>query len=164
MSSHERLSALLRQSVEDFAWAVAQVPTARHALASPRHPEDWPTDRHIFHLLVYERHVALPSMRQWSDGAPALGEQDIPDEDALWADSATDRAVDALLAGLRTVRAEQLALLDRIPLGAWDEPRPALWGMVTLRWVLTKTYQHTCEHTHDVLRMALWWGDGPTAL
>ncbi|MBM2847059.1 MAG: hypothetical protein HW418_1, partial [Anaerolineales bacterium] len=39
----------------------------------------------------------------------------------------------------------------------WEETRRAVWGPVTLRWVVTKTYQHTAEHTHDVLSLALYW-------
>ncbi len=69
-----------------------------------------------------------------------------------------------MLIAFRQVRAEQIALLPRVDRSAWEEPRDALWGAVTLRWVLTKTFQHTCEHTHDVLRMALWWGGQPTRL
>jgi hypothetical protein len=158
---NERLIGLLRQSVEDFAWAVAQMPAALRTQLPPRHPEDWPVDRHVFHLLVYERYIALPSMRQWSDEAPPLQEADVPDEETLWADPALNRDVDALLAELRVVRAAQLDVLARTPATAWDATRLAAWGTVTLRWVLTKTYQHTCEHTHDVLRMVLWW-DTPT--
>lgn len=163
MDDNARLTGLLRQSVEDFAWAVARMPADHRTLASPGHPEDWPADRHVFHLLAYERYVALPSMRQWSDRAPAPREADLPSEDALWAAPATDRDVDTLLAALRTVRAEQLALLARIPPTAWDDVRPALWGATSLRWVLTKTYQHTCEHTHDVLRLLLFWVQRPAA-
>ena len=43
----------------------------------------------------------------------------------------------------------------------WHEPRETeFWGTVTLLWVVTKTYQHTSEHIHDVLRMALFWDRG----
>lgn len=165
MTAHdaERLTGLLRQSVEDFAWAVEQMPADLRTLSSPRHPDDWAVDRHCFHLLAYERYIALPSMRQWSDGAPLPDERDIPDEDALWADSTLNRDVDTLLAELRAVRAAQLALLARTPPAAWDEARLALWGTVPLRWVLTKTYQHTCEHTHDVLRLVLFWAHAPAS-
>jgi len=55
------------------------------------------------------------------------------------------------------VRAEQIALLPRFENTLWEERRGALWGPVTLRWVVSKTYQHTCEHSHDVLRLALFW-------
>ena len=26
-----------------------------------------------------------------------------------------------------------------------------------LRWVVAKTYQHTAEHTSDILRIVLYW-------
>ena len=32
-----------------------------------------------------------------------------------------------------------------------------IWGPVTLSWVVSKTYQHTAEHTGDILRIALFW-------
>ena len=31
------------------------------------------------------------------------------------------------------------------------------WGPIPLLWLVSKTYQHTNEHTSDVLRMALFW-------
>jgi hypothetical protein len=55
------------------------------------------------------------------------------------------------------VRAQQIALLPDFSPSAWDETREMGWGPVTLLWVVTKTYQHTCEHTHDVLRLRLFW-------
>jgi len=30
-------------------------------------------------------------------------------------------------------------------------------GAKSLRWVLAKAYQHTLEHTDEVLRSVLWW-------
>ncbi len=66
----------------------------------------------------------------------------------------------AFLAG----RAEQIKLLAQFGSTAWEATRKAAWGEVTLRWLVTKTYQHTAEHTHDVLRMALFWGGHPAPL
>jgi hypothetical protein len=31
------------------------------------------------------------------------------------------------------------------------------WGNVTLLWLVSKTFQHTAEHIHDVMSMALFW-------
>ena len=55
------------------------------------------------------------------------------------------------------MRAEQISLLDRVEPATWEQSRHAIWGPVTLRWVMTKTLQHTHEHTHDVLSLALFW-------
>jgi hypothetical protein len=73
--------------------------------------------------------------------------------------SAGDDDLASILARFQKVRAEQIALLPQFSEAAWNERRdtPGVWGPVTLRWVVTKTYQHTAEHTHDVLRMALFW-------
>jgi len=67
------------------------------------------------------------------------------------------QAVESLLAQFREIRAEQIALLLKFDDALWEETRRAVWGPVTLRWVVTKTYQHTAEHTHDVLSLALYW-------
>lgn len=36
--------------------------------------------------------------------------------------------------------------------------RSTRWGDVTLRWIMTRTLQHTHEHTHDVQSLGLYWG------
>lgn len=142
----------LEASAEGFIWAVRQVPKDRQFVRPPLPLGEWPAARHALHLLYYERHVALPSMRQWLGGTgparPSLSEE------AAWRGS-TD--LDKLLENFREVRREQIELLARYDDSAWDEVRDALWGPVALRWVVTKTYQHTAEHTHDVLSMALFW-------
>lgn len=65
--------------------------------------------------------------------------------------------MDACLRSFTTGRDEQRALLARLDPAAWTAARPTGWGDVPLRWVVTKTYQHTAEHTNDVLRIALFW-------
>ncbi len=61
-----------------------------------------------------------------------------------------------MIAEFKKLRAEQLALIQQFPEQAWSEERPAIWGSVTLQWVVTKTYQHTLEHTDEILRSYLW--------
>ncbi len=100
-------------------------------------------------------------MRQWQGGPPVSLEG--LDEDVMWNGGQGQDLAD-LLAAFRQVRSEQIALLPQFETLAWEEPRATVWGAVTLRWVVTKTFQHTCEHTHDVLRMALWWGGRPSDL
>jgi hypothetical protein len=57
----------------------------------------------------------------------------------------------------RKVRAEQIALLEKFDEAIWDTTCEAIWGPVTLLWVVSKTYQHTAEHTSDVMRIGLFW-------
>jgi hypothetical protein len=63
-----------------------------------------------------------------------------------------------MIADFKTLRGEQLTLIQQFheePI--WTQERNALWGPVTLQWVMTKTYQHTLEHTDEILRLYLWW-------
>jgi DinB superfamily len=114
---------------------------------------EWSVVRHVFHLLAYEEHIALPSMRLWlGEPFPSI---DHLDEDTLWQENTLD--LQGLLEKFRAVRAAQIELLTNLPDTAWQETRDALWGSVTLRWVVTKTFQHTAEHIHDVLSLALFW-------
>ena len=145
---HDQLQA----SAEGFAWAVDQVPAERRLLAPPGYLGDWSAARHVFHMLYYEQTIALPSMRQWL-GDPPPPVDDL-DEDGTWENG---HELAELLAEFRKVRAEQITLLPEFDDVLWHAPRRAVWGTVTLRWVVTKTYQHTAEHTHDVLRLALFW-------
>ncbi len=144
----------LKSSAEEFMWAVEQVPAERRTLAPPdAWLGEWSVARHVFHLLAYEEYIALPSMRVWlGDLFPSI---DDLDEDTLWQENTLD--LPQMLVKFREVRAAQIELLTILPDPAWQETRDALWGPVTLRWVVTKTFQHTAEHIHNVLRLALFW-------
>lgn len=148
----------LTSSAEAFVWAVEQMPEERRWTGTPRHPDEWPVARHVFHLLSYERRLALPSMRIWHNETFERDEtyaEDLAWESTEWAKG---QKLPAMLTAFRQVRAEQVALLATYDEANWQRalPTPA-WGEVTLLWVLTKTLQHTFEHTHDVLRMGLLW-------
>ncbi|MBM2848116.1 MAG: hypothetical protein HW418_1058, partial [Anaerolineales bacterium] len=132
----------LHSSAEGFAWSVEQVPPERRYVPPPRPLGEWSAARHAFHLLYYEQTIALPSMRQWLGGPMSFLRG--PDEDAAWG---RGQAVESLLAQFREIRAEQIAILPQCDDALWEETRRAVWGPVTLRWVVTKTYQHTAEHT-----------------
>lgn len=149
----------LQANLDGFVWAVQQRPPERLFLAPPRHPEAWSTARLVYHLVSYERKIGLPSMRQWLGGLlpDSLGmEEDAAAEEWAWQHE-QEIDVASMLADLTIIRAEQIALLPRFSATHWDERRDAIWGAVTLRWVNTKSYQHTVEHTDEVLRMLLWW-------
>lgn len=142
----------LRASLDGFVWAVKQVPPERRYLLPPGPLGTWPAARHAFHLMHYERTIALPSIGQWlgGDGPARMG----PSEETAWG---RGPALDEILAGLREVRESQLALLPEFDAQTWGQECMTVWGVQSLRWVVTKTFQHTAEHTHDVLSMALYW-------
>lgn len=153
----------LAAGLELFVWAVGQMPAHLLRVPPPRHPDDWPVARHVFHLTHYERTLALPSMRQWDGGPPpeSFGiEQDAAREEAAWY-AARETPLGEMIDQLQHVRNEQIQLARAFAGAAWDDPRDALWGRVPLAWVVTKTLQHTAEHTHDVLRLVLWQGKPP---
>ncbi|HEY5004317.1 MAG TPA: hypothetical protein VII61_14245, partial [Ktedonobacteraceae bacterium] len=53
-------------------------------------------------------------------------------------------------------RKAQIALLTQFAPDVWEETRETVWGQVTLRWTVTKTYQHTLEHSNDILKYGLY--------
>jgi len=149
---HDQLAA----SADGFVWAVRQVPPERRTVQPPAELGlgEWGARGHTFHLYTYERYIALPSMSQWLGGPePSLADSE-PHIKAAWD---VDRDLDSLLAKFCVGRDEQIALLARVDEALWEEERHTVWGDVSLRWVVTKTYQHNAEHTHDVLRLALFW-------
>jgi hypothetical protein len=145
----------LASSADGFTWAMEQVPKER-LYTPPPGPigglGEWVAARHAFHLLYYEREAALPAMRHWL-GAPCPS-FDNYDEDAAW-QGAPD--LPTILREFREVRAAQVALLPQFDEALWHETRDTGWGNVALRWIVSKTYQHTAEHINDVLRIALFW-------
>jgi hypothetical protein len=105
-------------------------------------------------MLFYEQTIALPSMGQWlGEPCPVVEDEG---EDRAWENKQSEGLED-LLKQFGEVRAGEIALLDRFGDAQWNSTRDAVWGPVTLFWVVSKTYQHTAEHTNDVLRMALFW-------
>jgi hypothetical protein len=148
----------LQASGDAFLWAARQAPPPRREAPPPRRGDEaplgqWSVARHAFHLLQYERAVALPRMRAWLGEPAAVVGPD--DEAAAWAAGPAFRDT---LARFAAARAEQVALLPRFDDAAWQRPRELDgWGSVTLYWVVSATYQHTAEHTSAVLRIALRW-------
>lgn len=144
----------LNSGAEGFIWAVEQVPSERRLLAPPKLLGEWNAARHVFHMLYYEQNAVVPSMKIWLDQPLTINEADF-DEDAAWDDG---KDLDAMLTDFRRVRAEQLELLPLFNDQLWREMRQTpFWGDVTLLWLVSKTFQHTAEHIHNVMRMALFW-------
>lgn len=145
--------AQLTSSAAAFLWAVEQVPTERRLLTPPDPLGEWSVVRHVFHLFAYERRLALPNMRL------ALGVSYVKDttyqEETEWAKG---HNLDILLDDFRQIRNEEVALLGSYTAEDWEKniisPN---WEDVTLRWVVTKTLQHTFDHTNSILAMSLFW-------
>jgi hypothetical protein len=143
----------LQTSANGFVWGTEQVPEARRYAQRPKGLGEWTVARHVFHLWYYEQTIALPSMQQWLGGT-TLSLEDT-DEDVEWRKA--QNTVESLLEKFKAVRAEQIALLPNFDDLVWNETREAVWGPVTLLWVVSKTYQHTAEHINDVMRIGLFW-------
>ena len=153
MDLSQWFSTHLDTSAEGFLWAIEQVPPERRLIRPPEPLGEWNVARHLFHMMYYEQVIALPSMQLWLDDSLTMTDERY-DEDAAWGKG---REIEPMLADFRTVRAEQIVLLPKINEQQWEEKRATVWGDMTLKWVVTKTFQHTNEHTHDVLRLALFW-------
>jgi hypothetical protein len=144
----------LQASADGFIWGAEQVPNSRRYIPPPKRLGEWTVARHVFHILYYEQTIALPSMRQWiSEPCPTT---DDLDEDRIWENRQSEN-MENVLFEFRKVRAEQIALLEKFDEALWHTVRDAVWGPVTLLWVVSKTYQHTAEHTSDVMRIGLFW-------
>jgi hypothetical protein len=144
---------LLQASGEGFVWSARQVPDPRRYLHPPVGLGEWSATRHIFHLVFYEQTFALPAMRWWLAEPP----QPLPglDEEEAWGEG--KEAVESLLTEFQKVRDEQLALLAQFTGPVWNTSRMFYSGPVTLAWLVTKTIQHTADHTNGLLRIALFW-------
>jgi hypothetical protein len=143
----------LQVSADGFSWAVTQVPPVRLYCQPPQGLGEWTAARHLFHMLDYERQIALPVMQQWLGAAEVLVNWD---EEAGWRANC-GAPIEDLLDQFRAVRSEQIGLLSQFSEHAWHELQMTGWGPIPLLWLVSKTYQHTNEHTSDVLRMALFW-------
>lgn len=150
----------LLTSAEGAVWAFSQIPIKRYGCCppAPHYLGTWPPARHLWHLLHYERCLAIPSMHQWTDKANAPRDEDWADDDDTWAKAWATGLVD-LPSQFLTIRQEQLQLLRVVPPDDWHSIRTTLWGKKPFTMVVTKTYQHTLEHCDTLLRMALWWDD-----
>src|SRR5581483_9557000 len=122
----------------------------------------WSVARIAFHMERYDQLIGLPALRQWLGEPFAMSnltgsaEGDAALEEADW-NNRESHSMQTVIAEFKELRADQLVLLQQFRESAWSEERETLWGPVTLQWVVTKTYQHTLEHTDEILRMYLWW-------
>jgi hypothetical protein len=152
MNNSQWFQDQLQAGADGFVWGAQQVPPARRNLRPPEALGEWTAARHIFHMAFYEQNIALPTMLQWL-GKP-LPSEGVAEVDA-WGEGSAD--IESLLADFKQVRAEQIQLLAKFDDPAWNSTRETIWGPVTLQWVVSKTFQHTAEHTGDILGIALFW-------
>ena len=111
--------------------------------------------RHIFHMALYEQTYAFPSMRQWLGEAPPSLKG--VDEDVAWGEGRDD--IEIMLSEFKQLRIEQVALFPKYDVVHVEMSNKTFWERVTLSWVVSKTFQHTAEHTSDVMQIALFWDD-----
>jgi DinB superfamily len=153
MNYGQWFSDQLQASADGLVWAVEQVPQERRSSTPPSPLGSWTTTRHLFHMVYYEQSIALPSMQQWLGGKEPTGED--LDEDAAW--EAQQNSLERLLEQFREIRSQQIKLLGSFRDADWKTPQQTGWGSQDLLWVVSKTYQHTNEHTSEILRLALFW-------
>lgn len=145
----------LRSTLDGFVWAVEQIPEERRYSLPPAPLGDWSAAQHVYHMVYYEGRLALPSMRQWL-GEPAPAREAATGE--LWEQWRYPPKMEEMLDQFRAVRLEEIRLLPAFEPSAWESARvTTFWGEVSLSWLVGKTYQHTLEHTHDLLRFSLFW-------
>lgn len=148
----------LTNSADELAWAVQQIPTGRWFVSPLPAFGEMAVAQVVFHVAWSDRHILTPQLRQWTDDdQPPLHRHDIPNESAEWRATVNQTDMETLLAGFRAGRDEMLALLDAYSPDAFEAIRPTIWGEVTLKWMLTRVYQHTVEHTDTLLKMGLFW-------
>ena len=147
----------LQASTDGFVWAFSQIhPALRENLPpAPDYLGTWLPARHVWHVTEYERYQVIPSMNQWLSGSMP-NEDTWLDDDNAWA-KVQNRGFDELTSAFRSVRQQQIELLDKLINADWNTPRETLWGHKPLSMIVTKTFQHTYEHGDTLLRMGLWW-------
>lgn len=140
----------LQSTLEGLIWAVRQVPKERSHLLPPTSLGEWSASQHISHILAYERNLALPSMYQWLGTPPPARKERNENQNPA--------TLGEMLNEFEQVRHAEIALLVKFDEDTWNSIKnTTFWGEVSLFWLVSKTYQHTLEHTHDILRLALFW-------
>ena len=142
----------LRSTLDGFIWAVHQVPKERLYTLPPTPLGEWSAAQHVFHMLEYEERFALPSMYQWlgvPPGIPEEGEKGIEQNPPQ---------IEEKLSQFERVREAEISMLPKFDSITWSTiQKTTFWGDVSLYWLVCKTYQHTVEHTHNVLGLTLFW-------
>ena len=164
----QSFTTLLQASTDTLLWAVQQIPEELLYTVSPKRPESWSTARQVMHLQYNEEQVVLPCMRRWLSDEQATRYRDedtkniecykayemlVHDEEIAWQQAF---AIELWQEKFQEGRKAQIALLAQFAPTVWEETRQTVWGQVTLRWTVTKTCQHTLEHSNDILKYGLY--------
>lgn len=89
-------------------------------------------------------------MYQWLGAPPVIRREEHGEPDLL--------PIEVMLDQFERIRREEISLLPKFSQEAWESKQmTTFWGEVTLVWLVSKTYQHTLEHTHDILSLKLFW-------
>ena len=143
----------LEASGYGFVWAVKQVPVERQNELPPTQLGEWTASRHTFHLLYHEEHIALHRIKQWLGGQSPIVDRNA--EEKAWS---AGHDLETMLENFLELRLEQVELASQFSSEMWKQVKDVQgWGPMSLHWVFSKNYQHTAEHIHDVLRLALFW-------
>ena len=154
LNSSQWFQEQLRASGYGFIWAVKQVPIVRQSELPPQQLGEWTATRHVFHLFYHEKNSALPRIKQWIGGESPIIDRNA--EQIAWENSQEN--IESMLERFLELRLEQIRLASQFNGDEWSQTREVKgWGLVNLHWVFSKNYQHTAEHIHDVLRLALFW-------
>ena len=142
----------LRSTLDGFLWAVQQLPRERWYALPPGPLGEWSAAQHVFHMLTYEQRLALPTMYQWLGAPPVAREVDSKNVEQKLPSMAE------MLSQFKQVRESEIKMLSSFEEDHWNSIRSTtFWGDVSLYWLVCKTYQHTNEHTHDILGLGLFW-------
>jgi DinB superfamily len=152
MNNWEWFGKQIDTSTESLVWGMGLIPEERRVVKPPTKLGDWTANRQAFHILHYEREVALPAVRLWLGGRYPTFEG--YDEGTAWDEG---HSWESFLNELRRVRAEIISSLEQVPSEQWDDVKATPWGDKSLYWVVSKTYQHGIEHLSNMLRTAMLW-------
>lgn len=146
---------------DEFIWALGEVPEERRSLAPPAAISDWSAHQHLYHLWVYEQYLPLPVMQGWLPEPLTMTEAMIQESQQRWRDQEEQWHTigwDELISRFTEGRNAQIALLNQFSKDDWHRVLlTQWWDDQSLKWVVSKTFQHTAEHTCTVMRMVLFW-------
>ena len=138
-------------SSDALTWSFHQVPKYRRLLKPPRPLGKWSAGRHVLHVVSYEANSALPALHLW------LGEQQNVASHPSLQPFASGESIEELVDHIQVIHNRRRDLLEGMESSLWTEVRETEWGLVSLGWVIAKTYQHMTEHIASILRIALFW-------
>ena len=142
----------LRSTLDGFIWAAQQVPPERIYFPPPPQLGEWSVVQHVVHMLEYEERYAIPAMSQWLGVPPAIPEELERTKEP------NPPLMEEKLARFERVRRVEIDMLSKFDRNAWNRiQRTTFWGDVSLYWLVCKTYQHTLEHTNNLLCLTLFW-------